>query len=77
MKRGRSGGELYSEPSRGVMSRGQNGQHRMGPLAIVRRSVRNGLGAPVAPRGNCQEDWTGPDDTFHAVPSWDILGLQS
>ena len=40
-------------------------------------SVRNGLGAPAAPRGNCQEDWTGPDDNFHAVPSWDILGLQS
>jgi len=39
-------------------------------------SVRNGLGAPAAPRRNCQEDWTGPDDNFHSVPSWDILGLQ-
>ena len=39
-------------------------------------SVRNGLGALAAPRGNCQEDWTGPDDNFHSVPSGDILGLQ-
>ena len=39
-------------------------------------SVRNGLGARAAPRGNCQEDWTGPDDNFYSVPSWDILGLQ-
>ena len=39
-------------------------------------SVRNGLGAPAAPRGNCQEDWTGPDDNFYSVPSWHILGLQ-
>ena len=34
-------------------------------------SVRNGLGARVAPRGNCQEDWTGPDDNFYCVPSWE------
>ena len=39
-------------------------------------SVRNGLGARAAPRGNCQGDWTGPDDNFYSVPSWDILGLQ-
>ena len=39
-------------------------------------SVRNGLGARAAPRGNCQEDWTGPNDNFYSVPSWDILGLQ-
>ena len=39
-------------------------------------SVRNSLGARAAPRGNCQEDWTGPDDNFYSVPSWDILGLQ-
>ena len=39
-------------------------------------SVRNGLGARAAPRGNCQEDWTGPDDNFYSVPSWDILGLR-
>ena len=39
-------------------------------------SVRNGLGARAAPRGNCQEDWTGPDDNFYSVLSWDILGLQ-
>jgi len=39
-------------------------------------SVRNRLGALAAPRGNCQEDWTGLDDNFHSVPSWDILGLQ-
>ena len=39
-------------------------------------SVRNGLGALAALRGNCQEDWTGPDDNFHSVPSGDILGLQ-
>jgi len=43
---------------------------------IDKTSVRNGLGALAAPRGNCQEDWTGPDDNFHSVPSWDILGLQ-
>jgi len=42
----------------------------------VPNSVRNGLGARAAPRGNCQEDWTGPDDNFYSVPSWDILGLQ-
>ena len=30
----------------------------------------------MAPRGNCQEDWTRPDDDFYSVPSWDILGLQ-
>ena len=36
-------------------------------------SVRNGLGALEAPRGNCQEDWTGPDDDFCSVPSWAIL----
>ena len=34
-------------------------------------SVRNG-----APRGNCQEDWAGPDHNFYSVPSWDILGLE-
>ena len=39
-------------------------------------SVRNGLGARAAPRGNCQEDWTGLDDNFYSVLSWDILGLQ-
>ena len=44
--------------------------------AVLLASVRNGLGARAAPRGNCQEDWTGPDDNFYSVPSWDILGLQ-
>jgi len=39
-------------------------------------SVRNSLGARAAPRGNCQEDWTGLDDNFYSVQSWDILGLQ-
>ena len=43
---------------------------------LERSSVRNGLGARAAPQGNCQEDWTGPDDNFYSVPSWDILGLQ-
>ena len=33
-------------------------------------------GGPGGPTGNCQEDWTGPDDNFYSVPSWDILGLQ-
>ena len=45
-------------------------------LDTISFSVRNGLGARPAPRGNCQEDWTGPDDNFYSVPSWDILGLQ-
>ena len=45
-------------------------------MVCVPRSVRNGLGARAAPRGNCQEDWTGPDHNFYSVPSWDILGLQ-
>ena len=36
---------------------------------LLARSVRNGLGARAAPRGNCQEDWTGPDDNFYSVPS--------
>ena len=39
-------------------------------------SVLNGLGARAAPRGNCQEDWTGPDDNLHPALSRDILGLQ-
>ena len=57
--------------------RGFTGLHGAAYFGCVEISVRNGLGAPAAPRGNCQEDWTGPDDNFHAVPSWDILGLQS
>ena len=36
-------------------------------------SVPNGAWA--ATRGNCQEDWTGPDDNFYFIPSWDIFGL--
>ena len=32
-------------------------------------SVRNGLGAREAPWGNCEEDWTGPDDNFYDSPS--------
>ena len=44
--------------------------------AILISSVRNGLGGRTAPRGNSQEDWTGPDDNFYSVRSWDILGLQ-
>ena len=29
-------------------------------------SVRNGRGGGVgSPTGNCQEDWTGPDDNFY------------
>ena len=46
-------------------------------VKVVVDSVRNGLGALAAPRGNCQEDWTGPDDNYYSVPSWDILGLQA
>ena len=46
-------------------------------VKVVVDSVRNGLGALGAPQGNCQEDWTGPDDNFYSVPSWDILGLQA
>ena len=48
----------------------------MGSLRIVVFSVRNGLGAREAPRGNCQEDWTGPDDNFYSASSCEILGLQ-
>ena len=43
---------------------------------FIPTSVRNGLGPRAAPRGNCQEEWTGPDNNFYSVPSWDILGLQ-
>ncbi|PUU74437.1 hypothetical protein B9Z19DRAFT_1133290 [Tuber borchii] len=44
---------------------------------MVFGSVRNGPGARAAPQGNCQEDWTGPDDDFSAVPSQgDGGGLQ-
>ena len=45
-------------------------------LFVVLVSIRNGLGARAALRGNCQEDWTEPDDNFYSVPSWDVLGLQ-
>ena len=45
-------------------------------VILVIFSVHNGLGAQAASGGNCQEDWTRPDNNFYSVPSWDILGLQ-
>jgi len=55
-----------------LTSQGRHGE----VVKLFETGVRNGLGPLAAPRGNCQEDWTGPDDDFHSVPSWDILGLQ-
>ena len=47
-----------------------------GKTPLFWASGRNGLGARAAPRGSCQEEWTGPDNNFYSVPSWHILGLQ-
>ena len=66
--------KIFASPFQAVASKGFG---RMLDVKIGGMgSVRNGLGARAAPRGDCREDWTGPDDNFYSVPSWDILGLQ-
>ena len=31
---------------------------------------------PGRPHGETAKNWTGPDDNFYSIPSWDMLGLQ-
>ena len=60
------------------LAAGEQSSNLLEILTAVRTvgHVRNGLGARGTPRGNYQEDWTGPDHNFYSVPSWDILVKQ-